>query len=103
MSEATARPWHISHRQIGETVYCQEIIDADGKRVLITEVETKPEADAIAFIVKAVNAHDKLVEALEEIAATRKEPDEYWEFEDWTSALEKCNNRARAALKEAQP
>ncbi len=52
----TPTPWRISEKQIGETVYRCEIIDANGQRVLLQEVESKPEHEVLVRIVACVNA-----------------------------------------------
>lgn len=49
-------PWRISEKQIGETLFSCEIIDASGQRVLLYEVESQPGHEALIRIVACVNA-----------------------------------------------
>ena len=98
MSEATARlPWRISEKKIGKTVYRQEIIDADGKRVLdVFEVESnRRDAHPLALIVKAVNGHALLVEALEK---ARRDLRDYG-----AAPIQQVCEDLKQALEEAKP
>ena len=85
MSDATARlPWHRGGRQ---TSY---IYDAGGK-----VVAESAGLEFVALIVKAVNAHDSLVEALHQTVAAM--------WSDDSAEKGRAAVLARAALDEAKP
>ncbi len=95
MSEATARlPWHRGGRQ---TSY---IYDADGK-----VVAESAGLEFVALIVHRVNAHDRLVEALEKIRDCWPDDEErmIWTHEDWRALASNTRDLAAAALAEAKP
>ena len=102
MTEATARPWQIS--SLGAS-----FIEKEGGPLIASTIDVpgKPYKANAEFIVRACNSHDKLVEALADVAPRfHAMADKLSEggrhahkFEDCNS--ERCRNY-RAALEEAK-
>ena len=73
-------------------------LDEDG----LSEVVALAHNDNAAFIVKAVNCHDELVEALEFYARNIIRKTSTGEFYVMTAIEHDCGDRARAALAKAK-
>ena len=89
MSELTARPWEWSREQGGDIViHGPPYPDSESSSdIVLADREYLSEEEA-ALIVKAVNSHDRLVEALEYYASPQQ--------------VNFSNEVARAALEEAK-
>jgi len=90
MSEAkhTALPWYIRHEKLARQIHIETCKYAEDIASISNADEPRDHANA-AFIVRATNAHQMLVEALEEVDA-------------WVEKMpEGMRQRVRAALAKA--
>ena len=107
MTEPTPRPWHCDHGDDGID-YSHEYSDiyVDGGNIIIAQVNHLiPEGDANArLIVTAVNCHDDLVAALEEIAKGegRYSQDPYRHAHNAIEDMMKHANKALAKVREQE-
>ena len=95
-SKATPRPWQVSRSNAGAIpphFQPLEIIGRGGNASVAAQLGIGPEANAnAALIVKAVNAHDSLVEALKDCA----------DFMGSVAGTERVSDSFKAALRTAR-
>lgn len=102
MSEHTATPWHIQHEFDFEPTF---ILAGEDEELLVAACrpDELPNARAnAAFIVRAVNAHDALVEAVKQLLQAYAPNAQRSADEEGEQCLHSSVQRARAALKLAE-